>query len=201
MLIAAAAMAMTGSASAEGDKLVTVDVQKLFKDYYKTHEAQKELNTFRARIQTENTERIEKIQAIEKELNDLKKQIEDPSLSEKKKQELTEKFRLKTADGMALDKERREYLERRQKSLQEQMGQKMRLIVEEINKIVEEKARQADYDFVFDASALSAAQTKVIMFCKDKFDVTPEIMKDLNKEAPAGFDPSKPVEDPAAAGK
>ena len=201
ILVAATALTVTGLASAEGEKTVTVNVQKLFKDYYKTHDAQKDLNVFRERIQAENAQRVEKIQAIEKELTDFKKQLDDPSISEKKKAEITEAFRLKTADGMALDKERREYLERRNKSLQEQMGQKMRVIVEEINKIVEEKARQADYDFVFDASALSAAQTKVVMFSKDKFDITDSIMKDLNKDAPEGFDPSKAAEqEPTPAG-
>ncbi|MEG2248749.1 MAG: hypothetical protein RSB88_07540, partial [Akkermansia sp.] len=108
-LIAVSALTLVATANAEL-KIATVDVQKLFKDYYKTHDAQKELDGERAKVQENSNTRVAKIQAIEKELQELKKQIEDPSISEKAKKELTDQFQLKNNEGVALDQERRQFL-------------------------------------------------------------------------------------------
>lgn len=201
-LIATTALAMVASASAEL-KVATVDVQKLFKDYYKTHEAQKELDAARQEVQNKNNERVAKIQAIEKDLKELKKQIEDPAVNEKNKKELTDQFQLKNNEGVALDQERRQFLERRNRALGEQMKVKLTSIVEEINKLTTDAAKKGGYDIVFDSSANSMSQTKVLMFSKPGFDITPSVMKELNASAPKGFDPAKSAtpapEAPAAA--
>ncbi|MEG0333355.1 MAG: OmpH family outer membrane protein [Akkermansia sp.] len=202
-LIAVSALTLVATANAEL-KIATVDVQKLFKDYYKTHDAQKELDGERAKVQENSNTRVAKIQAIEKELQELKKQIEDPSISEKAKKELTDQFQLKNNEGVALDQERRQFLERRNRSLGEQMKVKLTAIVEEINKVTNDAAQKGEFDIVFDSSAQAMSQTKVLMFAKDKFDITPKVMKALNADAPKGFDPSKsatpaPVAPAAAA--
>lgn len=189
-LIATTALAMIASASAEL-KVATVDVQKLFKDYYKTHEAQKELDTARQEVQNKNNDRVAKIQLIEKDLKELKKQIEDPAVNEKNKKELTDQFQLKNNEGVALDQERRQFLERRNRALGEQMKVKLTSIVEEINKLTNDAAKKGGYDIVFDSSANSMSQTKVLMFSKPGFDITPSVMKELNASAPKGFDPAK----------
>ena len=191
-LIAAAALSLVASASAEL-KIATVDVQKLFKDYYKTHEAQKELDTARTEVQAKNNERVAKIQAIEKDLKELKKQVEDPAINEKSKKDLADQFQLKNNEGVALDQERRQYLERRNRALGEQMKVKLTGIIEQINKVTTDAAKKGGFDIVFDSSAQAMSQTKVLMFTKEGFDITPSVMKELNASAPKDFDPSKSV--------
>lgn len=188
-LIIAVVAALVGTASAEL-KIATVDVQKVFKDYYKTHDAQKELDGQREKVQAENNKRIEKIQEIEKELNDLKKQIEDPSISEANKQKLTGQFQIKNSEGVALDQERRVYLERQNRALGEHMKKKMTDIVAEINAVTDEKARENNFDLVLDKSGLTIAQTRIVMYSKENFDITDSVLKVLNASAPEGFDPS-----------
>lgn len=189
-LILTLAAALIGTAGAEL-KVATVDVATVFKDYYKTHDAQKELDAQREKVQGENNKRLEKIQEIEKELNDLKKQVEDPSLSEAGKKKIAEEYQIKNSESVALDQERRTYLERQNRALGEHMKKKMKDIVDEINKVTEEKARENNYDLVLDKSGLSMAQTKVVMYGKDNLDITTEVLKVLNASAPAGFDPTK----------
>ena len=103
-------------------KIATVDMQTLFKQYHRTNAAQKEVNVERAKIQQNNNERLETIRALEDELQGLRKQLDDPSLSDKRKQELFKGFQMKTQEGVALDRERREFLQRRNTALNEDRG-------------------------------------------------------------------------------
>lgn len=165
-------------------KIATVDMQTLFKQYHRTNEAQKEINVERAKIQQNNNERLETIRALEDELQSFRKQLEDPSISEKKKQDLYKTFQMKTQEGVALDRERREFLQRRNTALNEKMVQKMRGILEEIRKLVEDRAKSDDYDYVFDKSGLSTSQVPFLLYTKDATDITAGLLDLLNKDAP-----------------
>lgn len=165
-------------------KIATVDMQTLFKQYHRTNEAQKEINVERAKIQQNNNERLETIRALEDELQSFRKQLEDPAISEKKKQDLYKTFQMKTQEGVALDRERREFLQRRNTALNEKMVQKMRGILEEIRKLVEDRAKSDDYDYVFDKSGLSTSQVPFLLYTKDATDITAGLLDLLNKDAP-----------------
>jgi outer membrane protein len=187
LTLAAAGFIMLAVPAVAQDKLkiATVDMQTLFKQYHRTNEAQKEINVERAKIQQNNNERLETIRALEDELQSFRKQLEDPSISEKKKQDLYKIFQRKTQEGVALDRERREFLQRRNTALNEKMVQKMRGILEEIRKLVEDRAKSDDYDYVFDKSGLSTSQVPFLLYTKDATDITAGLLDLLNKDAPA----------------
>jgi outer membrane protein len=166
-------------------KIATVDMQTLFKQYHRTTDAQREVNVERAKIQQNNNDRLETIRALEGELQGLRKQLDDPSLSDKRKQELFKDFQMKTQEGVALDRERREFLQRRNTALNEKMMQKMRGILEEIRKLVEDRAKSDAYDYVFDKSGMSTSQVPFLLYTKDATDITAGLLGVLNKDAPA----------------
>ena len=175
--------------------IATVDMQELFKQYYRTNEAQKQINVERARIQKDNNERLARIRTLEEQLETLGKQLEDPTIADSKKQELFKDRQVKLQEGIALDRERREFLQRRNQALNEKLMQRMKGILEEIRKLVEEKAKLGNYDYVFDKSGMSTSQVPVLLYAKDATDITADLLKDLNKDAPkdAG-DKDKPSE-------
>lgn len=185
-----------GTAAAQNLKIATVDMQKLFKEYHRTADAQKQVNVERARIQKENDERLERIREIEAELQTGKKQLEDPSLNDKKKAELYKKFQTKNQEGIALDRERREFLQRRNAALGDKMNQRMRGIIDELRKLVEEQSKADDYDYVFDSSGKGANGIEVLIFSKDANDITASVLAKLNVDAPAASEGSPEV--PAA---
>ena len=92
---------------------------------------------------------------------------------------------MKTQEGVALDRERREFLQRRNTALNEKMVQKMRGILEEIKKLVEDRAKADDYDYVFDKSGMSTSQVPFLLYTKDATDITGGLLGVLNKDAPA----------------
>jgi Skp family chaperone for outer membrane proteins len=165
-------------------KIATVDMQHLFKEYHRTNEAQTEINVERAKIQQNNNERLDTIRELDGKLEALRKQLDDPSISDSKKQTVYRDWQMKQNEGIALDRERREFLQRRNQALNEKMVQRMKGILEEIRKLVEEQAKTEDYDYVFDKSGLSTSQVPFLLYTKDATDITSVLLKDLNKDAP-----------------
>lgn len=185
-LIAAFSAMLLNVASAQSGKLniATVDMQELFKQYHRTAEAQKQINIDRARIQKDNNERLARIRELEESLETLRKQLEDTTIADSKKQELYKERQIKLQEGVALDRERREFLQLRNQALNEKLVQRMKGILEEIRKLVEEQAKVGDYDYVFDKSGLSTAQVPFLLYTKDATDITADLLKSLNKDAP-----------------
>jgi len=192
-LAAAFAATLVTSAAAQQGKLniATVDMQELFKQYYRTNEAQKQINVERARIQKDNNERLARIRDLEENLGNLRKQLEDPAINDSKKQSLFKEWQMQQQEGIALDRERREFLQRRNQALNEKMVQRMKGILEEIRKLVEEQAKVGNYDYVFDKSGLSTSQVPFLLYTKDATDITAGLLKDLNKDAPADSLPAE----------
>jgi Skp family chaperone for outer membrane proteins len=192
-LATALAATFITAAAAQDRKLsiATVDMQELFKQYYRTNEAQKQINVERARIQKDNNERLTRIRELEESLSAKRKQLEDPSINDSKKQTLFKEWQMEQQEGIALDRERREFLQRRNQALNEKMVQRMKGILEEIRKLVEEQAKADNYDYVFDKSGLSTSQVPFLLYTKDATDITAGLLKDLNKDAPPGSLPTE----------
>jgi outer membrane protein len=184
-VVLAASLATMAFAQDAKLNIATVDMQELFKQYYRTNEAQKQINVERARIQKDNNERLARIRELEGTLASLRKQLEDPSLADSKKQTLFKDWQTQQQEAIALDRERREFLQRRNQALNEKMVQRMKGILEEIRKLVEEKAKLDNYDYVFDKSGLSTSQVPFLLYTKDATDITAGLLKTLNKDAPA----------------
>jgi len=183
--VALAASLITVATAQEAKiKIATVDMQELFKQYHRTNEAQKQINVERSGIQKDNNERLARIRELETNLGNLKKQIEDPSINETKKQALFKDWQMQQQEGIALDRERREFLQRRNQALNEKMVQRMKVILEDIRKLVEEQAKTDNYDYVFDKSGLSTSQVPFLLYTKDATDITAGLLTDLNKDAP-----------------
>lgn len=197
------ATSLISVASAQNLKVATVDMQELFKQYYQTNEAQDLINVERAKINQDNEDRLKRIREIETNLENFKKQIEDPSVNESKKQGLIKDFQAQQQEGIQLDKERREYIQRRTTALNENMVQRMKSILEDIRKLVEQRSKADNFDFVFDKSGMSTSQVPVLLYSKDATDITASLLKVLNKDAPTDKKPAdaKPADKPKASDK
>ncbi len=183
MFCAIAALSV-GSASAQRLKIATVDMQKLFKDYYRTTEEQQKFSEEFARIQKENNERLSGIRALEEQLQKLKKKIEDPTLADSVKRKKSREFQLKLDEAKAMDRERREFLGRRTRALELKKQASMQGILEEIRKRIVDHSKKEDFDFVLDKSGLTSNQVPLILYTKDATDITEALLVEINKDAP-----------------
>ena len=170
----------------------------LFKEYYQTNLAQQEINVERARIQKDNNEQLATITSLKADIDVLKQQIDDPSISDQKKAQVYKEYQTKYQDGILLENQRRDYMGRKEKALQAKTVGRMRGILEEIRKLVETRAKAENYDYVFDKSGMSTSQVPFLLYTKDATEITALLLQELNKNAPAEGTPS-PTPAPDAA--
>ena len=111
-----------------------------------------------------------------------KAEIEDPAVNESRKQDLFKEWQMRQQEALALNREREEFLQRRTRALNEKMMQRMREILEEIRKVVEEQARVDDFDFVFDRSGLSTSQVPLLVYSKDAVDLTGKLLDRVSRD-------------------
>ncbi|WP_018969533.1 OmpH family outer membrane protein [Rubritalea marina] len=184
LVIAASVMSLT-AATAEELKIASVSMQKLFNEYHMTKKVQEQVRVDQERIQKDNAKRLEHIRALQEEIEKLGKKRSDATISDKKRLEIEREIKLKLSEGNAADSERRQWLQRQSKALGEQTSEEQRIILEKIQKYVDDYAREQDLDIIVDNTASSATRTPVFAFMKDKYDVTDVLLKELNVDAPA----------------
>jgi outer membrane protein len=145
---------------------------------------EKELGGHRARIQKDINERLAHVRELEEKMEKLRQQIEDPSLNESKKQALYQQWQASQQEAIAIDRERREFAQRRNHALNEKMVMTMKGNLGEIRKLVEEQAKRDNYDYVFDKSGTSSSQVPFLLYTKDSTDITAILLKRINENAP-----------------
>ncbi|GAA5130356.1 OmpH family outer membrane protein [Luteolibacter yonseiensis] len=166
-------------------KIATVDMRELYKQYYRSTELEKEMGVHQARIQKEDGARVARAKELEERLGKIRKQLEDPSLNDSKKQSLFKTWQAGQQEAIALDRERREFVQRRAQALNEEMRLRMKAILGEIRGMVEEWAKSEDFDHVLDRSGLSGFHVPILLYAKDSTDITGTLLKGLNRGAPA----------------
>lgn len=166
-------------------RIATVEMRELYQEYFRSGEMEKEMRIHQARIQKENNERVARSKELEDKLGKIRTQLEDPALNDSKKQSLFKTWQAGQQEVIDRDRERREFVQRRSQAFNEEMARRMKGILEEIRKIVEEQAKLDNFDYVFDRSGRSSSQVPLLLFTKDSTDITAILLKRLNRDAPA----------------
>ena len=82
-----------------------------------------------------------------------------------------------------MQREIQEFQQTRERQLSEQSVRSRNGLVEEINKIISDKVKAGNYDLVLDKSGQSLNAVNVLVFSKDAFDLTSDVVTELNKGA------------------
>ena len=205
-IFAAAAVAFlpsTVSAQSVTIRIGTVDMKKVFESYYKTKDAESKINEARNNAKKELEERMDTAKKLLEEVKKLDEDINRPELGKEAKEQKTKARGEKAGDLQTMDREIREFQASREKQLQEQSVRMRGGIVDEINKVVSEKVKADGYDIVFDRSGPSLNGVPVVLYAKETYDFTPDVITALNKnrsaEAPEPAAAKPAVAVPAAA--
>ncbi len=186
MLLAACAFVSTAQAELN---IAAVNMQDLYKSFYKRIEAEKRLNETKTTIEEDMRARAEKLKKLGEELNAIRKK-KDPSLSQAAIKKIEAEFTAKLNQAQASEQEFNNFRERRELAFKEMQRREILLLLQDIQKLVDEAAGAGNYDLVINSGAASPPLgTMVFPFVKKSLDITPEMIKKLNKDAPAGYDP------------
>ena len=202
--ILALTLAFPIAALAQGTlKIGTVDMQRAFKEYNKTKEAEVKINDAKNAAKKEYDDRAEAYKKALDEINNLNKQLESPALSADKKTQTAKERDDKIANIKNMEREISDFRQTRERQLQEQLMRVREGIVKEITDVVMEKVKANNLDLVFDKSGISINGVPFLMYSHDNIDFTNDVIAVLNKPGRAATSTAKanPSATPARAAK
>ena len=176
------ALALPIAGFAQGTlKIGTVDMQRAFKEYNKTKDAEAKMKDAATAAQKEFNDRAESYKKALDEVNNLNKQLDAPALSADAKSQKAKERDDKIANIKNMEREMNDFRQTRERQLQEQQMHMREGIVKEITDVVMTKVRDNRMDLVFDKSGMSLNGVPVVMYAPESFDFTNDIMTVLNK--------------------
>jgi outer membrane protein len=199
-LVLLSAFALPAAALAQiSMKVGTVDMNRAFKEYNKTKDAEAKINEAKNAAKKEYDERADAYKKSLDEINKLNQQLDSPALAADKKTQLQKDRDDKIGNIKTMEREINEFRQTRERQLQEQALRMREGIVKEITDIVMDKVKANNMDLVFDKSGMSLNGVPIILFSRDNIDFTSDVVAVLNKPGRATTTTSSPASSPAAA--
>ncbi len=186
------------SLSAYGQsRIATIDLGKVFENYWKTKQAQNIVKERRADIEKEFNNMVQDRKTAREEYDKLMVDANDPAVSAEER----EKRKRAAEDKLKYLRDQEEVMQQYQRqaavTIEEQTKRLRENILTEIRTIVTARAKSAAYSLVIDSAAESVNRTPVVLYNNNEHDLTQDVLKELNATAPASD--SKP--DASAGGK
>src|ERR1700694_835671 len=181
-LVLGAMLALPCAAFAQGTtKIGTVDMNRAFKEYNKTKDAEAKINEAKNAAKKEYDDRADAYKKALDDINGLNKQLDSSALSSDAKTKMAKDRDDKIANIKNMEREINEFRQTRERQLQEQALRMREGIVKEITDVVMEKVRANSLDLVFDKSGMSLNGVPLLMYSKDNVDFTNDVVAALNK--------------------
>ena len=199
ILCVCAAVAL-GAGAAEGQKVATIDLRKVFDNYWRTKQADANLKEQAADLEKERKMMVDQFQKGEETYKKLLDGANDQALAAAEREK-----RKKDAENELLtlrDMEAR--IKQFDNTSRTTLGEKQRRmrdnILQEIRDTIKAKVKTVGYTLVIDTAAETPNGTPLILFSAGNDDLTDPVLGQLNLNAPAatpGKSDAKPDKDPA----
>ena len=178
-------MALLGSPAWAQTRIATVDMRKLFDDYYKTKAARAVLDAQKADMEKEHANMVEDWKKQKDDYQTTLASASDQAVStderEKRKKLAEDKLKQvkKSEEGLV------DYERSAQSTYQDQISRVHDKVIEEIRSVLEAKARSAGYALVLDVAAVGANGIPIVLYHNNTdSDLTQAILEQLNATAP-----------------
>ncbi|HZC58639.1 MAG TPA: OmpH family outer membrane protein [Chthoniobacterales bacterium] len=167
-------------------KIGTIDMQKVFTAYYKTHDAEDKLKEAQKAYKDELDQRMDEYKKNLDVINKLNEEMNKPELSGAAKDQKAQERDAKISDTKGLEKEISDFRQQRERQIQDQLKRMRDGIVDEIMKVVNDQVKAQNYDIVFDRSGFSANNiVPVLLYSRDNYDFSDSVITKLNANRPA----------------
>lgn len=175
---------LQGQESVVEYKAEIVDVQKVFKSYYKSKKNQGDIDQERARLKKEDNETRAKLQVFKKKIQELYQQSQAEGISEEEVETLTIQRQSVTQHLQKLDQERAAFNNQVNSRLDQQMKGEMGGILNEISELVNQHAEAENFTIVFEKAGTNTNQVTSLLYGKGLINITAALMVELNKDRP-----------------
>jgi outer membrane protein len=175
---------LTGSAWAQSH-IATVDLRKVFDNYWKTKQADTALKERAADMEKEHTNMLNDWKKAKEDYQNLLTSATDQAVSsderERRKKSAEDKLTYikQTEDTIA------QYERQARNTLEEQRSRMRENILGEIRNVLNAKGKAGGFSLVIDTAAQSKDQTPIVLYTNNENDLTDALLAQLNLGAPA----------------
>ncbi len=177
------AAALGGTASAQS-RIATIDLKRVFDNYWKKKQAESQLQERFADMEKEDKNMLDDYKKVKEEytgfIADANNQTLSPEERDKRKKSAEDKFRqMKEMEDTIMQYERT-----MRTTIADQKQRMGSNILKEIRVVVSAKAKAANLSLVVDTSGESVLGAPVVLYTNNENDMTDEVIKQLNSTAP-----------------
>lgn len=187
-------LALTVGAQTPSGRIVTIDLNKIFNDYYKTPIASAKLKETVESFNKEQEEMVNNYKKAIDELNKLRDDQDKPEYSAEVREQKRKAVADKLADTQKLQRDIEDYRTSHRKILEDQTQRMRQTVLKEIEDVINKEARDAGYQLVLDKSGNTLNGVSLVVFSQDSLEITDDIIKILNRNQPKTADTPKPAD-------
>jgi len=178
------AFLLAGSSAWAQGRIATIDLRKVFDNYWKTKQADTTLKDRAGDMEKEHKNMLEDWKKAKDDYNALLASANDQAVSsderDRKKKSAEEKLKyIKDTEETIV-----QYEKQARSTLDDQRRRMRENILGEIRTILTSKAKTGGYSLVIDSAAESFNNTPVVLFNTNENDLTDAILTQLNSSAP-----------------
>lgn len=199
LLLAACATGSTALLAQPAVKLVVVDVAKAYDGYYKAEDVNAKFADARQKAQEQAEELRKQGQTMVDEYKDLAEQAKSTLLNADAKAKAEQARDKKMEDIQRKQGELQNFVQNTDRQLQQQMLTRREMLLDEITKVVKEVAKRKGANLVIDKSGPSAYRIPIVLDNDAAFEITDEVLTELNKDRPPAPVAAPATTAPAAA--
>lgn len=198
-LILTASM-LLGTAHA-ADEIAFVDLQEVFKQFYKTQLAQDQIRQQADDIKMEREEIEDEVKVMREEIEVLRTDSRDDTLSEEVRENKRDQLEEKLVDLQKKEQDMIDFEKLRMQQMEQQNTRMTKKLFDEIHEVIIQYSKAQGFNAVIDRSAQSRIGTDVILYTSPKVDVTADVLAVLNegrettKEAEPEFEIETKIEE------
>jgi outer membrane protein len=198
VLLAVAVGCLAVTPASAQPKTGTVNLKKVFDGYWKTKQADLQLKDRAGEFQKQSNELIENYKKANEEYKKILDSASDQALATEEREKRKKASETKLMELKDLEVQIGQFDRSAKTNLGEQQRRMRENILKEIQEAVATKAKAAGYSMVWDTAAESINSTPVVVYTTNENDLSEEVLKQLNLNAPA--DLPKPAEEKPASG-
>jgi len=179
-LLVLIAVCAAGSGSA-ADEVAFIDLQEVFRQFYKTQLAQDQMRQQADDIKMERDTIGKELDAMKEEIDALRTDARDEALSEEVRENKRNQLEEKLVEMQQKEQDLADFEKLRKEQLEQQNTRQTKKLFDEIQDAIIRYSKAQGFVTVIDRSAKSRVGTSVFVYTNPKYDITAEVLAVLNE--------------------
>jgi outer membrane protein len=181
------AILFTTPSQAETNKIGIIDMQRIFENYWKTKQAQAQVDDQTAEFEKRKKGMLDDYQKATGEYKKLSESAQDQAVSSDERDRRKSAAEKKLLEIQQIQQDANLFQRTTDEQLKMQARRMTENILRDIRDLVDAKAKAGGYTLVIDIGAKSAVGTPIVLYTNGQNDMTQEVLSELNSTAPTGL--------------